>query len=122
MNGGQVLSRTSSSNGDQRLHLIAFANRIIRESCVSMETALLAGWSYNLLTKFTATNASRAGANGEKTLKLYAYKDILGSKHLDGRDLILFVDAYDVIFQGRAADFVSAISGPSKRVDWDLQK
>lgn len=121
-NGGQGSDRISGSSGGQRLHLIAFANRIIRESCVSIETALLAGWSYNLLTKFTATNASRAGANGEKTMKLYAYKGILGSKHLDGRDLILFVDAYDVIFQGSAADFVASISGRRKRVHWDLQR
>ena len=106
----------------RKLHLIAFSSRIIRESCVSMETALLSGWSYNLLTKFTAPNASRAGANGEKTLKLYAYQDILDSRHVAPNDLIIFVDAYDVIFQGNIATFVASISGNQKHVDWDLQK
>ena len=110
------------TDGDGRLlHLVAFSNKIIRESCVSMETALLAGWTYNLVTTFTAANASRAGANGEKTLKLYALKDFLASQHVHDQDIVLFADAYDVVFQGTATSFVASVMGDRRRVPWDVR-
>jgi hypothetical protein len=107
--------------GRRRVHLVAFSNKIIWESCVSMETALLAGWTYNLVTKFTATNASRSGANGEKTLKLYAFKDFLASRRVRDQDIILFADAFDVVFQGSAAAFASSVVGNRRRVAWDVR-
>jgi hypothetical protein len=107
-------SSVAQNEDTKRIHLVAYSDRIIEESCIAMETALLNGWTYNLLTKVDNGDATHnnPGPNSSTTFtpqfrKIFAYHRSL--RFFKPDDIVLFVDAYDVIIQGSMEKFVDEV-------------
>ena len=122
---------------NRTVHLVAFSNKIIEESCISMESAILNGWTYNLLTKVPNSDSKAEVTNnslghtvrGQRLLSLSAatpqFNKILAYNaslsRFPSEDLILFVDAFDVIIQGNLKQFVDKVYDLTS-VFWDYRK
>lgn len=84
----------------QKITLIAYSNKIIKESCYSIETAILAGHSYSLHTTYNVSTSNVNSSNlklSPLVQKIFGYYDAI--KNLQDDQLVLFADAFDVIFQ-----------------------
>ena len=119
----RVKSFPENEVGVRTIHLVAYSNRIIEESCISMQTAILNGWTYNLLTGDSGQiiNTDRSALQAQITpqfKKIFIFNASLNSFLPD--DLIIFADAYDVIIQGNYRKFVRKIYQRKKHF-WDYQ-
>ena len=106
----------------ERIQLFGFADRIAdRESelCISIETALLAGWKYQLIgptvsiaRPISSTSSSRFD---EKALKIFSLSLLMDALPADV--IIVFADAMDVLFQRNATEFANELLQSSRFKD-----
>lgn len=94
------------------VQIFAYADKVSRMGCMSIETAILSGWKYNLVGPDLPISYGGGGLNN----KIYAMS--LVSEVIDGASTIVYADAFDVIYQGSKRDFVSQ----AKRVSADSSK
>lgn len=122
---GLVASQTQKDADGRSVHLVAYSNKIIEESCMSMEIAILNGWTYNLLTKVDQRRDSNISDTNNSSPyvvvtpqfnKLFAFHNVL--RFLPADDLVLLVDAYDVIIQGNYKKFLKTVYD-TKNLFWD---
>ena len=73
--------------------IFSYSDKISKLGCVSIETALLAGWKYQLLGPSMQFNSLGVRNND----KLLVFGQI--ARDLPPDTVIFFVDAFDVIFQ-----------------------
>ena len=103
-----------------RIQLFGFADRIAdRESelCSSIETALLAGWKYQLIGPTVAiarpmSSTSSSSRFDEKALKIFSLSLLMDALPADV--IIVFADAMDVLFQRNATEFASELLQSSR--------
>ena len=101
-----------------RVHLFGFADRVAdRESelCISIESALLNGWKYQLIgptvplrRTFMLRGQSQQQRFDEKALKIFTLSLLMDALPPDA--IVVFVDAMDVLFQRNASEFAAAVA------------
>ena len=105
-----------------KVHLFGFADRVAdRESelCISIESALLNGWTYQLIgptvplrKTFMSRSRKSGGGQGqrfdEKALKIFTLSLLMDVLPSDA--VLVFVDAMDVLFQRNVSEFVAAVA------------
>jgi hypothetical protein len=80
---------------EETYQLFSFADKISRLGCISIETAILSGWKYQLLgptLKFKTLGGQK------NTDKLIIFGTL--AKNLPPKTVVFFADAFDVVFQG----------------------
>eukprot|EP01035_Chromulina_nebulosa_P034396 gene34396-46138_t len=87
------------------VQLVAFATTVNSNLCLSMETALLSGWKYQLFGPTLGQHFSKKLHRGTSYLEKLAVLQAL-AEGLSPDSVILWADAYDVIYQGDARDFL----------------
>ena len=97
-----------------RIQLFGFADRIAdRESelCISIETALLAGWKYQLIGPTVSIarppSSSTSSRFDEKALKIFSLSLLMDALPADV--IVVFADAMDVLYQRNATEFASEL-------------
>ena len=79
-----------------RIHhynVVSFASEVDDNLCLSVTTALLSGWNYNLLLATPKKNENA------KNLKVEFYKNYVDNVSLAETDILVLADAYDVVYQ-----------------------
>ena len=108
---------------NQRVSLIAYSNKIIKESCYSIETAVLSGFTYSLYTKYNISTMGKVDSTftiSPLVQKIFGYYNAI--KDLKDEHLVIFADAFDVIFQGNIDTFLSRVDYLKKSNIWDYTK
>ena len=74
-------------------NVVSFASEVDNNLCLSVTTALLSGWNYNLLLATPTKNENA------KNMKVEYYKNYVDNASLPENDILVLADAYDVVYQ-----------------------
>ena len=95
------------------LQLFAFSDKVNEDVCISVESALMAGWTYQLVGP-TVTIPKHNGLDA-KSLKIHVLAILLSS--LPKQTTLVFADAMDVLYQQPASDFLKYLMKYTKYDD-----
>lgn len=102
----------SISSNSPEIYLYSFSsqgNKFNEDACLSTVTAILAGWQLHMVSIVKEKKLALGGKFNNKLIKIYAIYEIVKS-HNDN-DIILFVDAFDVVFQNDVSRFLNIYAG-----------
>jgi len=89
-----------------QVQLFGFSTVINRQLCISLETAALSGWTYQLFGPTMNLTAEKAKASGVgvKSHKILILSAL--AEQLPATTTLIFADAFDTIFQRNSKDFL----------------
>ena len=110
------------SNNHNHLVVVGYSTQNTGKGlCYSIETAILSDITYSLHTTYNTSALS----NTNKTIspliqKVLAYHDAIND--MDDNQLVLFADAFDVIFQGNLNRLMDKINHMNQSNEWNYSK
>jgi hypothetical protein len=103
---GRSFNITTWAPLSDHVQLFAFSDKINENVCVSIESALLSGWKYQLIGP-TVSFLKKAGSLDGKANKIFMLSLLLGVLPKDS--ILVFADAMDIVFQRSAQEFEEAL-------------
>ena len=110
------------SNNHHHLLVVGYSTQNTGKGlCYSIETAILSDITYSLHTTYNTSAISNSNITISPLVqKILAYNDAIND--MDDNQLVLFADAFDVIFQGNLHRLINKVNHMNQSNVWDYSK